>query len=143
MTESRLVLARRRTCHCANLTTPGLIGSGAWIRTMIQGFKVPCPAFRRRRKSGRENSKPGRFRPPALGIRTSVGRAAHLRSLATPIDLEYSLPPLALVECSLESRRRRMPSSRSKVRACRPSGFRCVPGARHAQRRAADSCARV
>src|SRR4051812_15404217 len=26
------------------------VGSGAWIRTTIQGFKVPCPAFRRHRK---------------------------------------------------------------------------------------------
>ena len=77
MTWRRLVLMRKRTCHFPDLTTPQLIGSGAWIRTMIQGFKVPCPAFRRRRKNGREDSKSCRCRPQGprnSGPRRSGGR---------------------------------------------------------------------
>ena len=61
--------------HSTILTPPVVIGSDAWIRTMIQGFKVLCPAFRRRRKTwGRENSKPSRIRPFSVGV--SVGQRA-------------------------------------------------------------------
>ena len=49
MPERRLGLLP--TQHSDILTTPFVFGSDAWIRTMIQGFKVLCPAFRRRRKT--------------------------------------------------------------------------------------------
>ena len=68
MRMQRLGLVTRRAGHLAILTTPRSIGSDAWIRTMIQGSKVLCPAIRRRRKSGREDSKPCCLRPPTPEI---------------------------------------------------------------------------
>ena len=74
MPERRLRLMPAQ--HSTILTTPVVIGSDAWIRTMIQGFKVLCPAFRRRRKTwGRENSKPSRIRPFSVDV--PVGQRAH------------------------------------------------------------------
>ncbi len=45
---------------------------------MIQGFKVPCPAFRRRRKNGREDSKPCSLRPPEQAILWFSGHLARV-----------------------------------------------------------------
>ena len=55
MPERRLGLMPAQ--HSTILTTPVVIGSDAWIRTMIQGFKVLCPAFGRHRRSGAQLSK--------------------------------------------------------------------------------------
>src|SRR5690606_16304706 len=93
-------------------------GSGAWIRTMIQGFKVPCPAFRRRRSRrpslanpcprqhlGQHGAGGGLPLPDAV-----VNSAPIVWLLAdlTPLQLRDLLPQAAEA--------RRMPHQRLRVR---------------------------
>src|SRR3954469_16267275 len=53
------------------------VGWGGWIRTIIMGFKVPCPALRRRPTMLRP-SAPARhmLRPAAFGLRPSQAKPA-------------------------------------------------------------------
>lgn len=64
-----------------SLGSLGAAGSGAWTRTTIQGFKVPCPAIRRHRNGagtladrGGESSSSATNRQKAPGRSSAAGR---------------------------------------------------------------------
>lgn len=52
-------------------------GSGAWIRTMIRGFKVPRPALRRHRKGGPVGARAASYSLISRVSHPSRGGSAH------------------------------------------------------------------